>query len=153
MGTIKYEHKVAAPPERTFEVFSNLERAAERVTGIQSLELLTPAPVGIGTRFRETRVMFGKEATEEMEITSFEPGRSYTTEAYSCGCHYKTIIDFLPDGGGTRVVMTMSTTPLTLGAKLFSPLMGVFAKAAMKKCIGADFSELGAFAESQPASA
>ena len=148
-STFKFEHHVAAPPDRTFAVFSDLEKAAERASGIKSLELLTPGPVQKGTRFKETRVMFGKEASETMEITGFEPGRSYTTEAASCGCHYKTIMDFLPDAKGTRVVMSMTATPQTFMAKIMSPLMSFMMKGAAKKCILQDFQDLGKVAETE----
>jgi hypothetical protein len=65
-------------------VFTDLDGAAERVDGIQKLEKLTDGPVGLGTRFRETRRMFRKEAAEEMEFTAFEPGRSYGVCCDAC---------------------------------------------------------------------
>lgn len=146
-STFKVEHHVAAPPDRTFAVFSDLQLAAERVAGIKSLEVLTSGPIGKGTRFKETRVMMGKEATEEMTITDFQPGRSYTTEAASCGCLYKSTLDFLPAGKGTRVVFSMTSTPQTFMAKIISPLMIMMMKGMMKKCMLADFTDLGAVAE------
>jgi polyketide cyclase/dehydrase/lipid transport protein len=146
--TVKVEHHVAAAPERTFAVFSDLEHAADRVAGIKSLELLTPGPIGKGTRFKETRVMFGKEASETMEITDFQPGSSYTTEAASCGCHYKSTLDFVPAANGTRVVFSMTSTPQTFMAKLMMPLMSMMMTGAMKKCMLADFKDLAGVAES-----
>ena len=95
--------------------------------------------------------MFGKEATETMEITDFQPGSSYTTEAASCGCRYKSTLDFLPAGKGTRVVFTMTSTPVAFFAKVMMPLMGVMMKGAMKKCMLADFQDLGSVAESETA--
>ena len=152
-STVKVEHQVAAPPARTFAVFSDLQNAADRVTGIKQLEVLTGGPVGKGTRFKETRVMFGKEATETMEITDFQPGSSYTTEAASCGCRYKSTLDFLPAGKGTRVVFTMTSTPQTFVAKIMMAVMMPLMKSAMKKCMLADFVDLGAVAESDAATA
>ena len=58
------EH-VTAPREVVFEVAADFHNAAElNIQGIDSLEVLTDGPIGVGTRFRETRVMMGKSSTE-----------------------------------------------------------------------------------------
>ena len=49
--------RVEAPVEKTFAVYSDVTNAAGRIKGIRKIELLTPGPVGVGTKFRETRVM------------------------------------------------------------------------------------------------
>ena len=111
MATLTVVRTIGAPPERTFEAFSNLETAAERIRGIEKLEILQRSEsgkngIGVGTRFRETRIMFGKEATEEMEITRFEPPSGYTVEARSHGAHYVSTFSFRADGEGTRLEMS-----------------------------------------------
>src|SRR5438046_1974470 len=100
MTAVSCDPHVAAPPATVFDVFSDLDHAPGRVSGTQRVEKLTPGPVGVGTRFKETRVMFGKEATEEMTFTAFDPGRGYTLGAESCGCRYITDFRFEPDGAG-----------------------------------------------------
>ncbi len=66
MSTITTSVLVLAPVDRTFEAFCELDKAVERIPGITALEVLTDGPFGEGTRWRETRLMFKKEATEEM---------------------------------------------------------------------------------------
>ena len=102
MVGVTIHEEVRAEPGRVFEVFTDLRSAPERVAGIESLEVLTEGPIGQGTRFRETRVMFGKQATEEMEVTGWQPGKSYVVEADSHGSHYRTEFVFEPlaQGGG-----------------------------------------------------
>ncbi|MBM4108632.1 MAG: SRPBCC family protein [Phycisphaerae bacterium] len=134
------------PPERAFSVLTDLAHAAGRVKGITKLEVLTPGMVGKGTRFRETRVMFGKEATEEMEITAFDPPRSYTVEAWSHGCHYVSVLAVRPDEAGSVVEMTFSATPLSFMAKVLSPLMGLMARSC-RKMMRQDLADLKAAAE------
>jgi len=122
------------------------ERWAGTLSGIERIEVLTDGPVGVGTRFRETRILFKREATEEMEFTAFEPGVSYSVGCESCGCRYDTRFDFVPEGGGTRVEMRMETKALTFGAKLMSPLAKLMA-GAMRKMLENDLSEVKATAE------
>ena len=64
--------QISAPHQAVFEKFTDFAHVAENVRGIERMEILTDGPIGQGTRFRETRIMFNREATEEMEITDWE---------------------------------------------------------------------------------
>jgi uncharacterized membrane protein len=141
------DKRINAPVDRVFDVFTDLRSAPQRVRGIKALEVLTEGPVGKGTRFRETRVMWGKEATETMEFTEFRPNSMYAVEANSCGCHYRSEFHFRPDGGATDVRMTFGGTPLTTGAKIMSALMGWMVKGACRKAMDQDLEDLKAAAE------
>ena len=133
---------VAAPLERVFEVFTELDKAVERIPGITSLELLSDGPFGNGTRWRETRVIFKKEATEEMWVTGFDPPHGYTVEAQSHGMKYQTEFRFTPQGDGTTVTWDFKGTPLTWGAKLTAPIFGVLISGSMKKLMLEDLEAL-----------
>ena len=141
MTSLETSVVVRASPERTFEVFTDLERASERVRGIKRIEVLTPGPVGNGTRFRETRVMFGREATEEMRIAEFVPGRSFAMEADSCGAFFRTRFEFRGEGGSTRVTTRMEVEARSLFAKLMQPLSKLM-MGSMKKAFAADLDDL-----------
>ena len=142
-----------APPNVVWAVLTDLENAPQRISAIKRLEILTKGPVGKGTRWRETRIMFKREATEKMEITEWNPPRSYTVEANSCGAHFKSTITCEHDpnaAGGTLVTFTMMTKPLTFMAKLMSPL-GVLMKGACVKAFEKDLDDLKRSVESGPA--
>ncbi|MBC7834882.1 MAG: SRPBCC family protein [Phycisphaerales bacterium] len=148
MKTMSVTTTIEAPARRVFEVFADLRNAAGRVKGITALEVLTEGPIGKGTRFRETRKMFGREATETMEILEFEPDRGYLVGGESCGMRWRSTFDFVPEAGGerTRVTMTFAATPLTLMAKLMSPLSGMMTKAC-RKMLERDLADLKGAAE------
>lgn len=139
--------QIAAPIESVFDVFTDLPRAADRISGIESVEMLTDGPFAVGTRWKETRKMMGKLATETMWITAVELNRSYTAEAESCGTHYTTMFTFEPADGGTRVTMSFAGQPMTLLAKLMSPL-GRLMSGAIKKMLAKDLDDLAAACES-----
>ena len=65
--------------------------------------LAVPAQLNLDTKWRETRTMFGQEATEEMWITEHEKDASYVAEAESRGNHYRSEYRFTTEGEGTRV--------------------------------------------------
>ena len=148
MGKIEVAVDIEAPVEKVFALFTDFAKVDERIDGIKKLELLTSGPIGKGTQFRETRVMMGKEATEEMEITDFQPNESYRVEADSCGAHYTTDYKFVSNGNSTNVAMSFEGTPVTFAAKLLSPAMLLMAK-TLRKCLEDDLACLKRVAEAE----
>lgn len=140
---------VDAPVETVFTLASDVPNYDKHIRGITRVKLLTDGPIGVGTRFAETRLMFGREHTETMEITQFEPDRRFTLVANSCGCRYESAFDFAPVDHKTRLTFSFSATPLTFMARLMSPLGNLMAK-SMRKMIQADLDDLRAACEQQP---
>ncbi len=138
---------VQAPPERVFAVCTDLARAPDRIEAITRIDVLTEGAVGVGTRFRETRVMFGREASEEMEIVEFDPPRSFVMTAESHGMRYRTAHRFVPEGGGTRVEIEFSGRAVSLGAKLLLPL-GALMMGACRKALSKDLADVKRAVES-----
>lgn len=141
--------EIQANQETVFEVFSDLEKAPQRIQGIKSLEVLTPLPIGEGTAFRETRIMYGREATEEMTITQFEPPHRYCVEAHSHGTHFVTHYLFEESDQGTHITLRFKGIPKSLFAKLFS-FMAIFMMRSVKKCLEDDMKDLKLFIEDLP---
>jgi hypothetical protein len=143
------EVDVAAPPARAFDVFTDVPGAPGRVSGIRKVEMLTPPPVGVGTRWKETRLMFGREATETMWVAAFEPPKKAVMEADSCGARMTVTFTFEPVATGTKVRVHLATKAVTWLAWFFAPLGCLFAGAA-RKMMKKDMEEL-ARAASTPA--
>ena len=144
---ITAEETINAPIEKVFEVFSDIGKIEERITDIVKSEILSDTKEGLGTRWRETRVMFGKEATEEMEITGFESPKSYKVEAKSHGMHYISTYHFESvDENTTKVTLEFMGKPLTFGARLMSAMF-FFMQGSTKKAFQKDMAELKAHLE------
>jgi len=139
---------IRAPLERVFAAFTDLPRSAEIIPAIKRIEMLTDGPMRIGTRWRETRVMFGKEATEEMAISDLRPNQSYTVRGESCGAEFLTELRFTPQGEATLVEMETRTRPLTFVAWLMTPL-GWLMSGMMKKCLAEDLEAMRRHLEAQ----
>lgn len=148
MPNITVERTIAAAPERVFAAATDIHHWAEIVPAIERVEVLTPGPMGVGTRFRETRKMMGREATEEMEVTGFSPPRSYVIGAQSHGCRYRTEFRFEPAGTGTRVIMDFGAEPLTLTSKVLTVLMRPMMKKMAEMC-AKDLDAIKAHVESR----
>ena len=150
MPGFAFTQLVAAPIPAVFAAFTDFEHAAAHVKDIVRIEMLTPGPVGVGTKFKETRKMFGKESTETMEVTAFAPNQLVELSANSCGAEIKSRFTFSPDGPATRVGVDVQTRALTFTAKLFRPLAFVM-MGAVKACVRRDVEQLKAAVEAAPA--
>jgi uncharacterized protein YndB with AHSA1/START domain len=91
MTTVTVATTVAAPVERVFEVFTDLEHGAERVSNIQKIEVLTTAGFQLGTRWLETREVLSQLDSAEMEVTAFERNRTYTITHHKAGTRIDTV--------------------------------------------------------------
>ncbi|MBM3986179.1 MAG: SRPBCC family protein [Planctomycetes bacterium] len=142
MKPLTVSRSVPAPPERVFALLTDLDGAPGRIRNIRSVEKLVPGPLRVGTRWKETRLMFGREASEVMEALALEPGRRMEVGAESCGMRYRTVLEVAREGAGTRVSMTFSGQPVTLAARLMAPLAGLMA-GKLRQCLEEDLEDIG----------
>lgn len=147
MPTLSVTEQINAPLDHVFDLFTDLEHAAEHISGIDRVEILTDGPIGVGTRWRETRTMWGKAATEEMEITEFSLNDRYTAVAESFGARYLSRFRFTRNGATTDVTMEFEVIPISLAAKLLTPLAGLMNRSVLN-CIKQDLLDLKQVAES-----
>jgi carbon monoxide dehydrogenase subunit G len=146
MACFTITRHIGAPRDKVFACLSDFRRAPERIKGIKKVEMLTDGPVGVGTRFRETRIVFKREASEVMEVTAFNPPIGYTLACNSCGCRYESEFRLTPRGAGTDVEMRFAVQPLTLFAKVMGSLMRPMFKMCLTE-MGKDLDDLKASIE------
>lgn len=134
--------RIAAPPERVWQVLTDLDRSPEVISAIQSIERVRGEGFDVGTRWRETRTMFGREATEELEVTSLDPGKGYVVETDGEGTHYRTEFVLDGDGGGTEVTMTFSAESEGTVARLMEATIGRLFVGATRRAVAADLDDI-----------
>ena len=122
MATITVSNVVAAPVERVFQLFTDIEHGPAHVSDIKRIEMLTPGPVRLGTRWRETREIMGVNDSAEMEITSYERNRTYTITHHKMGVQIDTTFWFEPAEGGTKVSIEFELESGGVPPGLLAPL-------------------------------
>jgi uncharacterized protein YndB with AHSA1/START domain len=140
---------VEAPPSRVFAVAADIARWPDFMSAIERVDLLTPGPVAIGARFRETRTMFGRSASEEMTVVEFTPPHRLVLAAHNHGTAYRAEHIFEASGAGTRLRMIFGGVPTSLMARLMAPLGWLFLP-AVKRQLAADLADLKREAERGP---
>ena len=123
-------HRSSAPPDRMWAVASDFAHAAGRIKAITKVEIMTPGPVGAGTRFREWR---GRQMVD-MEVSAWSPPRSYSLRGYAVETEFASEIRCVPDGSGTQLEMEVHVRPQTFVAKLLSPLISLMSSVMVKSC-------------------
>lgn len=140
--------EVGASPERVWEVVTDLRGAADRISAISQIEIVNGSDeFGVGTTWRETRQMFGRETTEVMEVTAVDPGRSYTVESDGRGAHYRSVITVEPHNGHTNLSMTFGGEPQGALGKVMAATVGRLFTGATRKALEQDLADIAAAAE------
>ncbi len=143
---ITVQLKIDAPPDVAFALVADIPGWPRVISGVQSVDMLTPGPVAVGTRFRETRVMFGRQATEEMTVAEIEAPLRLIFTAFNHGTAYRAEHLFEAHGGGTKLVLAFEGRPATLLARLLTPL-GLLFRGTVKRQLEADLADLAREAE------
>ncbi|MFD7615270.1 SRPBCC family protein [Streptomyces sp. NPDC059828] len=150
--SVAVEHRIAASAVRVWEAMTDLRDMARVLSGVEKVEVLTDGPFRVGTRWRETRRMLGKEATEEMYVTASEPPGRYVVEADSQGTHYVSEFTLQPLGPETTVVrMTFSAVPPGGAMGLLAKVLGGLGARAVRKAIARDLADIAAEVEGRGA--
>ena len=65
MAKVNISTEVKAPVEQVFALFTDIEHAADRVSGIKEINVLSPGSFDLGYRWTETRGKFWDVSTTQ----------------------------------------------------------------------------------------
>lgn len=143
---ISVETMIDATPQVVFATVADVARWQQFISAIERIDILTPLPVAVGTRVRETRKMFGRSATEEMTISEMDaPHRLVlTTAAHGANYRKEHLIEASTAGG--RLRLTFEARPVGLFARLMAPIGWLFLR-SLKGTLVSDLDDLKREAE------
>lgn len=149
---LRVSRPVAAPVASVWEVITDLAATPEVLSGVEKVERLDEGEgFDVGTRWRETRRMFGKEATEEMEVTEVVPGRSYTVRSVHGRTIYTSGLEVEPaDDGTSQLAMTFAAETHGLVTRIAAATIGRLFSGATKRMIQHDLDDIAAHVETDP---
>lgn len=152
MASVTVGVYIAAPLERVFEVFTDIEGSAGRVANIQRIEMLTVGGARLGARWLETRHIAGGSGTAEMELSAFERNRSYTITHYKAGARIDSRFSFKPvAGGGTQVEVEYALAAEGRPPGATAPIWWAI-EDTVRDVLGQDLDDLKGALEGQPLS-
>lgn len=140
--------RIKASKEKVWSIISDIENSKDNISAIESIEVLEPPTEGLlGLKWKETRTMFGKQATEVMWITDATENEFYQTRAESHGALYISRLWLEAKEGDTILSMSFKGTPQTSGAKFMSAMLGWMFKGATLKALNKDLEDIKTAAE------
>src|SRR5262245_5887286 len=123
---ISVETAINASPHVVFATVTDVARWQQFVSAIERVDILTPLPVAVGTRVRETRQMFGRSATEEMTIAEMDAPRTLVLTTAAHGASYRKEYVTKASTAGSRLSLTFEVRPVGLLAHLMAPIGWLF---------------------------
>ena len=119
---------ISRAPHDVFDFVTTPSNAPQLMESVQSMVQTTDGPLGVGTHYRETRLMRGTEEHAELEVVAFDRDAVYAVKNVTEGFDIVYRYEFRPEADGTRIDLVCTVT--TSGAKrLMLPLVA----AALKK--------------------
>ena len=134
---------IDAPVESVFATIADMKNFSKAVPHIVNVVFLSDVHAGSGTRFRETRLMHGKERSTELEVTEYVENERVRMVADTDGTVWDSLFVVSPVEGRTRLDFTMDARPHKLLPKLLVPLM----KGLVQKAIEKDMDAVKAYCE------
>jgi carbon monoxide dehydrogenase subunit G len=146
---IQVTRTIAAPPATVWALITDIPNSPQLISGIDSVDMLGgPEGFGVGTRWRETRTMFGKEATEEMEVSAVSPGTGYSVVAASHGMRYESTFTLQPTGpDGCVLTMVFAGEPTSTASRAMAATIGRLFVGQTRKALVKDLDDIAAAAE------
>lgn len=128
---------IKAPVEKVFKAVTDISNLPNVVPDIKSTEIKTDIKSGVGTKFRETRMMKGKESITDLEVTEYVENESVRMVADSHGTVWDSVFTVKETDIGTKLELIMVAKAHKILPKLLNPLMKNLFKKGLEKHIDA----------------
>jgi carbon monoxide dehydrogenase subunit G len=148
MSELSVSREVAVSPESLWDLITDLDRSPNVISAVTAVERLDDGTgFGVGTRWQETRQIFGKDSTEILEVTAIDPGRSYTVETDNLGAHYRSVISVESSPGGSTITIAFGAESTGTVSKVLAGTIGKLFEGGTRKALVKDLDDIAVVAE------
>ena len=148
---ITLSQRVNASVGDVWAVLTDIESTVEVLTGVTRIERVSGSGFDVGTRWRESRKLLGKEDTMEMWVAEVDPLTRTVIKSSARGADYTTTFVLTPAGAGTELAMTFVATSGPSGAieKVVAAVTARIGMAITRKMMAQDLRDIAAAAEAR----
>ena len=133
MTKVTVECDIAASQGRVFGVVSDIDSLPDRDPDVVRIEYLGEQLAGVGTRFRDVRMVRGKELHTDLEVTELEEPSRIRMVSDTHGTVWDTRYEVRPEAGASVLTITMEATAHASLPRLLNPLMKGMFRNGIKK--------------------
>jgi carbon monoxide dehydrogenase subunit G len=148
LATITIARTIHAPTAVVFRTVADPAHFAEAISGVTRIEFLSSTKCGLGTRFRQSRVLNGQEMTLDFDVTDYIENQRVRIVNEIHGTRWDSVITLTPSSASTTLTMRMDTKTRPLVPRLLMPLM---LRLFIKRSVEKDFDAVKAFCEKESA--
>jgi carbon monoxide dehydrogenase subunit G len=112
--------RIERPREAVWAFMTDQANAPKWIYGLKESVLVTPGPMGVGSKLRETRTLGKYTETYEIEVREFDAPSRYTGAAKAGKAAFLYTFDLKDAGGATEVSVRATIEGKGLGVKMFS---------------------------------
>lgn len=133
MSRVTSTRFINAPLDLVFKTVADIQNFSKAIPNIVDVEFLSDHKSGVGTCFRETREMNGREASTELEVTEYKENDHIRLVADSHGTVWDSVFRVEETADGTKLTLIMDANAYKLLPKLMNPIMKYFIKKELDK--------------------
>ena len=128
---------IDAPVDFVFRTVSEIDNYSKAIPHIVDVEFLSDIRSGVGSRFRETRLMMGREASTVLEVTEYVENERVRLVSDEGGTVWNSVFIAMPVDGGTELTLMMDATPYKLKSRILVPIMKMVIRQGLVKDMNA----------------
>lgn len=124
---------IDAPVDFVFRTVSEIENYSKAIPHIVNVEFLSDVRSGVGSRFRETRLMMGREASTVLEVTEYVENERVRLVSDEGGTVWDSVFAVRPIDGRTELTLVMDAAPYTFKSRILVPIMKLVIRMGLVK--------------------
>lgn len=133
MSRTTVRRTIDAPADFVFRTVAEIENFSKAIPHIVDVEFLSDIRSGVGSRFRETRLMMGREASTVLEVTEFVENERVRLVSDEGGTIWDSVFTVSPVGGRTELTLVMDAAPYTFKSRILVPIMKFVVRMGLAK--------------------
>lgn len=133
MSTTTVRRTIDAPVDFVFSTVAEIDNYSKAIPHIVNVEFLSDVKKGVGSRFRETRLMMGREASTVLEVTEYVENERVRLVSDEGGTIWDSVFTVKPVDGGTELSLVMYANPYTFKSKFLVPIMQLVVRTGLIK--------------------
>lgn len=123
MSRTTVRRTIDAPVDFVFRTVSEIDNYSKAIPHIVDVEFLSDVKRGVGSRFRETRLMMGREASTVLEVKEYAADERVRLVSDEGGTIWDSVFTVRSVNGGTELTLVMDARPYTFKSRILVPVM------------------------------